>query len=107
VVDKAGGYFPASGDPSDVSWVVPTGQVMAATYVPGVTSHTWQATACVGTSIGRKGMLVAARTLALAAVELFQDPTQVRAAREAFEKRRAGRPWPTRIAPDARPPLGP
>jgi hypothetical protein len=50
-------------------------------------------------------MLVAARTLALAAVELLTNPEQVQAAREAFEKRRAGRHWPTRIAPDSKPPL--
>lgn len=104
-IDRSETPFPASGDPSDVSWVVPTAQVMAATYVPGVTSHTWQATSCTGSTIGRKGMLVAARTLALAGVELFSDPTQVQAARAAFDRRRAGRSWVTRIAPEAKPPL--
>jgi aminobenzoyl-glutamate utilization protein B len=103
--DKSEEPFPASGDPSDVSWVVPTGQLMAATWVAGVTPHTWQATACSGSSIGRKGMLVAARSLALAAVELFEKPTHVQAARAAFDKRRAGRTWTSRIAPDAKPPL--
>jgi hypothetical protein len=29
----------------------------------------------------------------------------VQAARKAFDKRRAGRIWTTRIAPDAKPPL--
>jgi aminobenzoyl-glutamate utilization protein B len=103
-IDKSEGIFPASGDPSDVSWVVPTAQVMTATFAPGVTHHTWQATACAGSSIGRKGMVVAARTLAVAAVELFEDPAKVDAARAAFEKRRAGRPWITHIPPDAKPP---
>lgn len=103
--DKSEDFFPASGDVGDVSWVVPTAQLMAATYVPGVTSHTWQATACVGSSIGRKGMLVAARTLALAGVELFENPAKVQAARIAFEKRKAGRTWTTHITPDSRPRL--
>jgi aminobenzoyl-glutamate utilization protein B len=104
-IDRSETPFPASGDPSDVSWVVPTAQMMAATYVPGVSSHTWQATACTGSTIGRKGMVVAARTLALAGIELFEDPSQVQAARAAFNKRRGDRMWITRIAPDAKPPL--
>ena len=56
-------------------------------------------------SIGRKGMVVAARTLALAGVELFENPAEVQAAKEAFEKRLAGRHWTTRIAADSKPPL--
>jgi aminobenzoyl-glutamate utilization protein B len=75
--DESEGHFPASGDVGDVSGVVPTAQLMAATYAPGVTSHSWQAAACVGSTVGHKGMLVAARTIALATVELFQNPAQV------------------------------
>ncbi len=95
----------ASTDVGDVSWVVPTAQFIAATFVPGTAAHSWQATACAGTSIGRKGMLVAARTLALAGMDLFSNPAEVKAARDSFNKRRAGRTWTTRIAPDAKPPL--
>ena len=95
----------ASSDAGDVSWVVPTAQLTAATFVPGVSPHTWQAAACAGTSIGRKGMVVAARTLAVAAVELFDNPSEVKAARDAFEKRLDGRKWSTRIAPASKPPL--
>jgi aminobenzoyl-glutamate utilization protein B len=95
----------ASTDVGDVSWVVPTGQFTAATFVPGTAAHTWQAAACAGTSIGRKGMLVAARTLALAGIELFANPAELKAARDSFEKRRAGRSWTTHITPDSKPPL--
>jgi len=95
----------ASTDAGDVSWVVPTAHFTAATFVPGVAAHTWQAAACAGTSIGRKGMVVAARTLALGAVELFQDPAELKAAREAFEKRLAGKKWTTHIPADGKPPL--
>ncbi len=103
--DKSEGFFSASTDVGDVSWVVPTGQFTAATFVPGTAAHTWQASACAGTSIGRKGLLVAARTLALAGIELFQDPGEVKLARESFDARRAGRTWTTRIPADAKPPL--
>jgi aminobenzoyl-glutamate utilization protein B len=95
----------ASTDAGDVSWVVPTAQFTSATFVPGVGAHTWQAAACAGSTIGRKGMLVAARTLALGAVELFENPAEVKAARVAFEKRLAGRKWTTRIPVDGKPPF--
>jgi aminobenzoyl-glutamate utilization protein B len=103
--DKSEANGSASSDVGDVSWVVPTAQFTAATFVPGTSAHTWQAAACAGSSIGRKGMLVAARTLALAGVELFEKPAEVQAAREAFDKRRAGRTWTTHITAGAKPPL--
>lgn len=104
-VDKSEGFGSASTDVGDVSWVVPTGQFVAATFVPGVGAHTWQAAACAGSSVGRKGMVVAARTLALAAVELFENPAEVQAAKAAFQERLAGRHWTTRIQADSPPPL--
>jgi aminobenzoyl-glutamate utilization protein B len=39
------GYVAASTDVGDVSWVVPTGQLTTATYVPGTPGHSWQSTA--------------------------------------------------------------
>jgi aminobenzoyl-glutamate utilization protein B len=104
-VSKSEGSGPASTDSGDVSWVVPSAQFTAATFVPGVGAHTWQAAACAGGSIGRKGMMVAARTLALAGVELFENPAEVQAARDAFNKRLDGRHWITRIPANGKPPL--
>ncbi|HEU4996088.1 MAG TPA: amidohydrolase [Gemmatimonadaceae bacterium] len=78
----------ASTDMGDVSWRVPTVQLGAATWVPGTPAHSWQAVAAGGTSIGAKGMMVAAKTMALTAIDLFSDPTHVRKAREEFDKRR-------------------
>lgn len=77
----------------------------AATFAPGVSTHIWQAAACAGSSIGRKGMLVAARTLALGAIELFGKPEELTAARAAYEKRVAGRKWVTHVEADSKPPL--
>jgi aminobenzoyl-glutamate utilization protein B len=77
----------------------------AATFAPGVSPHTWQAAACAGSSIGRKGMLVAARTLSLGAIELFAKPEEVSSARAAFDKKLAGRHWVTHIDPTSKPPL--
>lgn len=99
------GYFSASSDVGDVSWIVPTAALGTATFVPGVPAHSWQSTACAGMSIGRKGMVVAAKTLALSAVDLFTDPAQLRAARANFEQRRAGYEYRSRIPADHKPPL--
>jgi aminobenzoyl-glutamate utilization protein B len=103
--DKSEPSGVASSDAGDVSWNVPSGALNAATFVPGVSAHTWQAAACAGTTIGRKGMLVAARTLSLGAIELFENPNEVKAAQDAFEKRLAGRKWTTRVTPDSKPRL--
>ncbi|MEM7372620.1 MAG: amidohydrolase [Bacteroidota bacterium] len=71
---KSGG---GSTDVGDISWVVPTAGMRAATWVPGVPAHSWQAVACGGMSIGMKGMMVAAKTLALSVYDLFSDPGAV------------------------------
>ncbi len=94
-----------STDAGDVSWIVPTGWFIAATHVPGVPNHSWQATACTGGTIGRKGMVVAAKTLALSAVDLLTTPALVTSAREQFEKRRAGQEYRSRMPADMKPPL--
>jgi aminobenzoyl-glutamate utilization protein B len=81
------GISSSSTDLGDVSWVVPTAEMTAATWVPGTPAHSWQATAAGGTSIGVNGMIVAAKTLALTALDLFQDPEQVKAARAELAAR--------------------
>jgi aminobenzoyl-glutamate utilization protein B len=67
--------------------VVPTAGLRTATWVPGTPSHSWQAIAAGGTSIGVKGMIVAAKTLARTAMDLFGDPSIVRGAQEEYRKR--------------------
>lgn len=77
-----------STDVGDVSWTVPTVGFSTATWVPGTPAHSWQAVAAGGTSIGNKGMLLAARLLALSAADLYQRPDLIGAARDEFESRR-------------------
>jgi aminobenzoyl-glutamate utilization protein B len=77
-----------STDVGDVSWVVPTTGMRAATFVPGTTSHSWQAVAAGGTSIGMKGMIVAAKTMALTAMDLFTNPSILDTAKEELLRRR-------------------
>jgi aminobenzoyl-glutamate utilization protein B len=77
-----------STDVGDVSYAVPTVGLSTATWVPGTPAHSWQAVAASGTSIGHKGTQVAAKTLTLAAIELFTNEKLRKAAREEFDAAR-------------------
>ncbi|MGI8943480.1 MAG: amidohydrolase [Qipengyuania sp.] len=83
---KSLGY--GSTDVGDVSWATPTVGLRTATWVPGTSAHSWQAVAASGHSIGHKGTQVAAKALALMAVELFTNPELRDAARAEFDAAR-------------------
>ena len=59
-----------------------------ATWVPGTSAHTWQAVAAGGTSIGHKGMLLAAKSMALTAITLFENPAIVEEAHTEWLEQR-------------------
>lgn len=82
VTDAGGG----STDVGDVSYVVPTVGLDAATWVPGTPAHSWQAVACGGTEVGTLGMMVAAKTLALTAIDLFTNATLLTQARAEWQQ---------------------
>jgi aminobenzoyl-glutamate utilization protein B len=83
VEEDAGG---GSTDVGDVSYAAPTVGLRAATWVPGTPAHSWQAVACGGTEIGTKGMMVAAKTMALTAIDVFTSPALIEKAKEEFKK---------------------
>ena len=94
-----------STDVGDVSWVVPTAGLRSATWVPGTSAHSWQAVAAGGTSIGTKGMLVAAKTLSLTALDLFTNPELTEKAKlELYQKRGEGFNYESLLG-DRKPPL--
>jgi aminobenzoyl-glutamate utilization protein B len=102
---RAGAINSSSTDLADVSWNVPTVSVVGATFVPGVPAHSWQATACAGSTIGVKGMMVAAKSMALTTVDLFTDPVHIETAKAEFDlKRGPGFVYKTRLA-DRKPAL--
>lgn len=77
-MDAGGG----STDVGDVSYVVPTVGAETATWAPGVPAHSWQAVACGGTDLGIKGMMLAAKTMALTAIDLYTNPATIAKAKE-------------------------
>lgn len=94
-----------STDVGDVSWMTPTAGLSAATWVPGTSAHSWQAIAAGGTTIGNKGMVVAAKTLALTAIDLFRDPSIVRTAKAERDRRVGANFTYTPLVGDRSPPL--
>jgi len=95
----------ASTDAGDVSWNVPMIGFGAATFVPGVAAHTWQAAACAGMSIGQKGMVVAAKALAITGIDLFTNQQLVADAKADFRKQMQGKTYKSAIPEGEKPPL--
>jgi aminobenzoyl-glutamate utilization protein B len=54
-------------------------------------------------SIGQAGMVVAAKAIALTAIDLFSDPALVQAAKDDFKKQTAGKSYYTAIPPEQKP----
>ncbi len=76
----------SSTDQGDLSWHVPTGSLVVASYAFGAPGHSWQVAASTGTSIGEKAMTVAAKTLAATGLELLTKPALLEQARESFRE---------------------
>lgn len=63
-----------STDVAEASWNAPTVQCGTTCWVLGVPGHSWGVTATGAMSIGHKGMLQAAKTMALTGAKLIDDP---------------------------------
>ena len=95
----------SSTDVGDVSYVTPTVGLRVATWAPGTPSHSWQAVAASGSSLGVKGAVVAAKTLALTAADLFLSPETLAAAKAELHERRGADFKYSSMAGDRKPPL--
>ncbi len=82
-----------STDVGDVSWRVPTGGLRTACFVAESPGHSWQNVACIGHSIGEKGILYAAKTLAVTAIDLLERPELIAAARADWHERMQDRKY--------------
>jgi aminobenzoyl-glutamate utilization protein B len=94
-----------STDLGNVSWAIPSQVFEVATYPYGAAIHSWQVTACSGMSIGQKGMMVAAKTLAASTIDLFKNPSFVEAAKADLEERKKGQSFRLLTPPNHKPPI--
>ena len=76
---------PGSTDVGDVSWLAPTAQFTAVTWVSGSPGHSWQNVAGGKHSIAHKGLVYAAKVLAGTAADLMEQPQLLQQAKEEFQ----------------------
>jgi aminobenzoyl-glutamate utilization protein B len=93
-----------STDVGDISWHVPTSGLCTVCFAAGSPGHSWQNVAAIGSPIGHKGMMVAAKVLALSAVDLLQDPQTLKEANADFQEHMQGRKYTTKIPKDQKAP---
>ena len=102
---KTGGFFPASTDVGDITWVVPTAGLGTATWVPGAAAHSWQAVATGNGGIGFKAMQNAAKVIAMTATDLFNNPSLINKAKDEL-KQKVGKGFQYKsMIGDRKPPL--
>jgi aminobenzoyl-glutamate utilization protein B len=99
----AGSPSRGSTDVGDISWRVPTGGLHTTCLIAESPGHSWQNVASIGSSIGEKGIIYAAQVLAITALDCFENPQLVAAARADFDERMKGRKYFTFI-PQGQPP---
>jgi aminobenzoyl-glutamate utilization protein B len=96
---------PGSTDVGDVSWVVPTGQIVTACMALGTPGHSWQIVAQGKMGIGHKGMLLAAKVMAITAMDFMDNPELVRQARDEYTQRRLVSNYISPIPEGLKPPI--
>ncbi|MFQ5732541.1 MAG: amidohydrolase [Planctomycetaceae bacterium] len=94
-----------STDVGDISWHVPTGGIRTSCLIANSPGHSWQNVACIGSSIGEKGIIYAAKVLAASAVELLQKPALIAAAQAEQKRRMKNRKYTTLIPKGQKPPV--
>lgn len=91
-----------STDVGDVGYAVPTLNLNLATCCVGNVGHTWQMTAQTCSPLAHKGLLTAAKVMALACVRTMERPEVIEAARAEVAKRNGGHytcPLPDSVQP--------
>jgi aminobenzoyl-glutamate utilization protein B len=94
-----------STDVAEVSWLAPTARLRVATAPIDVPWHSWAVVATGGMEIGHKGMMVAAKTLALSAIDLLTQPKLLAGMQEEWQEKTAGKPYRSPIPKDKKPPV--
>lgn len=95
--------LPGSTDVGDASFTAPTVQLKAACYPKGTTPHSWQWVATGKSSLVHKGMIYAAKVMALTALDLLESPETIKEAKEEFVERLGGEEYQNYIPLDVKP----
>jgi aminobenzoyl-glutamate utilization protein B len=96
-----------STDVGDVSWVTPLSMLGTACFSTAAPGHSWAEVATSGMSIGHKGMLHAAKIMAVAALDCYSDPIHLQKARQELEKVLQKHPYQIALLPHQKVPYYP
>ena len=92
-----------STDVGDVSWVVPTAQVMLACEPQGTPPHSWQWVANGKSSVAHKGLLAAGKIIATTAYDVLTNKELLEAAKAEHQKNLNGATYKSGIPADVLP----
>ncbi len=93
-----------STDVGDLSQIVPVSLLRTTCFPTGVPGHSWGNVATSGMSIGHKGMMHAAKIMAITAVELYSDPNHLEKVQQEFKGQTGSKPYVSPIPADVKPP---
>lgn len=92
-------------DTSEYSWYAPYATTWITMAPANIGWHNWMVVACAGSSIGKKALDVAAKVLAVSAVDLIKNPRIIEDAKKELKERLAGRIYRSIIPEKVKPPL--
>lgn len=92
-----------STDVGDVSWNCPTAQAYVTTWAAGTPGHSWQVVAQGKSGLAHKGLIWAAKAMAGAAVDMYEDPKLIEAAKAEMEETLDGDTYQCPIPDGCRP----
>lgn len=92
-----------STDVGDVSWVVPTAQVMIGCEPQGTPPHSWQWVANGKSALAHKGMLSAGKTIAATIYDVLKQPELLEKAKTEFEAATGGKKYVSALPDDKLP----
>ena len=93
-----------STDVGDVSWNVPNINLNVTTAPNGTPWHSWAVVACGGMSIGHKGMIYAAKAMAMTMLDLYENPKMVEKISLEYKERKGSEIYKAMI-PEGPPPI--
>ncbi len=95
-------YESGSTDVGDVGYATPAVNINIATACLGNVGHSWQNTAFSNSETGMKGMLTAAKVMALSAIYTLEDPDAIQRAKQELKLKNGGKyicPLPDYVSP--------
>lgn len=94
-----------STDVAEVSWIAPVASLSVTTAAAGIPWHSWATTASHGTPGSVRGAEVAAKVLALTALDVLTDEDLVTRAEAFFKEKTGGKPYESPVPADQKAPM--